>query len=199
MVLPPPPAAITSQRHDVVARRPRKREGSPREGRPGRPAHPSRRGKASLRTERGSCRPGKRQGQGRAGQACRERASYLDPLPVPPPLRHVVPVCSAGDVSKRGGRGGGQRPRERLREPAEGRGGCVPSVLQWAGRVRVFFASALSAGSQHPCRGAALWWAAPAQTLLWAERSGSFLAVSSPEVVWLIRNSPGGICCVSSA
>lgn len=47
----------------------------------------------------------------RTGQR-REKLGYLDPLPVPPPLRHVVPVCSAGDVRRRRRR----QPRERRRE-----------------------------------------------------------------------------------
>lgn len=56
------------------------------------------------------------------------RLGYLDPLPVPPPLRHVVPVCSA--VTWAGRR---RRPRERRREegrprPSAPRGGGSGAV-----------------------------------------------------------------------
>lgn len=144
-------------------------------------------------------------GQGaRAGRGGRKREGlgYLDPLPMPPPLRHVVPVCSAGDVSRaaRGG-AGGRRPRERRRERARGGKAARAAPPPPA-------ALALSPPQSASAAWVRLWGKARSVVCAPAGRPGSEASQSAygaglrhpgttgatPAAVWLIRNPPRGRC-----
>lgn len=125
----------------------------------------------------------------RTGQR-REKLGYLDPLPVPPPLRHVVPVCSAGDVRRRRRR----QPRERRRENrAPSARLASPQPPRRAVPVsegepeRSIPAAGLRSGGQPR-------WA---EAGLGTPRTTTSGCRGPPVAVWLIRNSPRGRCGLS--